>query len=72
VDAPKPAAAIPGAKEMVSIRLDRDVLDFFPGRRAGLAGAHQRSVAQSRWQIRFCRPQYSQREVYLRLLLLDV
>ena len=29
VDTPKPAAAIPGAKEMVSIRLDRDVLDFF-------------------------------------------
>jgi uncharacterized protein (DUF4415 family) len=29
VDAPKPAAAVPGAKEMVSIRLDRDVLDFF-------------------------------------------
>jgi uncharacterized protein (DUF4415 family) len=27
---PKPAAA-PGAKEMVSLRLDRDVLDFFQG-----------------------------------------
>lgn len=26
---PKPAPAIPGAKEMVSLRIDRDVLDFF-------------------------------------------
>jgi uncharacterized protein (DUF4415 family) len=28
-DLPPPKPAIPGAKEMVSIRLDRDVLDFF-------------------------------------------
>jgi uncharacterized protein (DUF4415 family) len=27
-DPPKPAA-LPGAKEMVSIRIDRDVLDYF-------------------------------------------
>jgi uncharacterized protein (DUF4415 family) len=26
---PKAPAAIPGAKEMVSLRIDRDVLDFF-------------------------------------------
>jgi uncharacterized protein (DUF4415 family) len=28
-DLPPPKAAIPGAKEMVSLRLDRDVLDHF-------------------------------------------
>jgi uncharacterized protein (DUF4415 family) len=26
---PKPPPALPGAKEMVSLRIDRDVLDFF-------------------------------------------
>jgi uncharacterized protein (DUF4415 family) len=26
---PKPAAAPPGVKELVSLRIDRDVLDFF-------------------------------------------
>jgi uncharacterized protein (DUF4415 family) len=26
---PAPAPAIPGVKEMVSLRIDRDVLDFF-------------------------------------------
>ena len=26
---PKPPPALPGVKEMVSIRIDRDVLDFF-------------------------------------------
>lgn len=26
---PKPSAAVPGAKELVSLRIDRDVLDFF-------------------------------------------
>jgi uncharacterized protein (DUF4415 family) len=29
VDLPKPATAPPGAKEMVSLRIDRDVLDVF-------------------------------------------
>jgi len=28
-DLPAKAAAIPGAKETVSLRIDRDVLDFF-------------------------------------------
>ena len=28
-DLPPPPQAVPGAKEMVSLRLDRDVLDFF-------------------------------------------
>jgi uncharacterized protein (DUF4415 family) len=28
-DLPPPAPAIPGAKETVSLRIDRDVLDFF-------------------------------------------
>ena len=28
-DLPPTAPAIPGAKEMVSLRIDRDVLDFF-------------------------------------------
>ncbi len=28
-DLPPPAPSIPGAKEMVSLRIDRDVLDFF-------------------------------------------
>ena len=28
---PPAAPSIPGAKEMVSLRLDRDVLDFFQG-----------------------------------------
>jgi uncharacterized protein (DUF4415 family) len=41
VTAPKPAElppkppAIPGAKEMVSLRIDRDVLDFFQEDGAG-------------------------------------
>jgi uncharacterized protein (DUF4415 family) len=26
---PKPPASLPGVKEMVSLRIDRDVLDFF-------------------------------------------
>jgi uncharacterized protein (DUF4415 family) len=29
------ASAIPGAKEMVSLRIDRDVLDFFQGEGPG-------------------------------------
>jgi uncharacterized protein (DUF4415 family) len=28
-EAPKPTAAVPGVKEMVSLRIDKDVLDFF-------------------------------------------
>ena len=28
-DLPPPPQAVPGAKEMVSLRIDRDVLDFF-------------------------------------------
>jgi uncharacterized protein (DUF4415 family) len=28
-EAPAPRPSIPGAKEMVSLRIDRDVLDFF-------------------------------------------
>jgi len=28
-DLPPPTPAVPGVKEMVSIRIDRDVLDFF-------------------------------------------
>ena len=28
---PKPAPSLPGAKETVSLRIDRDVLDFFQG-----------------------------------------
>ena len=28
-DLPPPAPSIPGAKEQVSLRIDRDVLDFF-------------------------------------------
>jgi uncharacterized protein (DUF4415 family) len=30
-DLPTPKAAVPGAKETVSLRIDRDVLDFFQG-----------------------------------------
>ena len=29
VDLPPKAPSVPGAKEMVSLRIDRDVLDFF-------------------------------------------
>ena len=29
VDLPAKAPVVPGAKEMVSLRIDRDVLDFF-------------------------------------------
>ena len=28
-DLPSPSPAVPGAREMVSLRIDRDVLDFF-------------------------------------------
>ena len=41
-----PAPSLPGAKEMVSLRIDRDVLDVFQAE-AGLAGPHQRGIAQS-------------------------
>lgn len=34
-DLPPAAPAIPGAKEMVSLRIDRDVLDFFQADGAG-------------------------------------
>ena len=30
-DLPPPPQAVPGAREMVSLRIDRDVLDFFQG-----------------------------------------
>jgi uncharacterized protein (DUF4415 family) len=31
VELPAKAPSVPGAKEMVSLRIDRDVLDFFQG-----------------------------------------
>jgi uncharacterized protein (DUF4415 family) len=31
LEQPAPAPSLPGAKEMVSLRIDRDVLDFFQG-----------------------------------------
>jgi uncharacterized protein (DUF4415 family) len=31
LEQPAPPPSIPGAKEMVSLRIDRDVLDFFQG-----------------------------------------
>jgi uncharacterized protein (DUF4415 family) len=51
VTAPKPAepppqpASLPGAKEMVSLRIDRDVLDFF---QAGGPGWQERINAALR------------------------
>ena len=50
-DLPPKAPAIPGAKEMVSLRIDRDVLDFFQARRPRLAGPHQRGAAQGRGKV---------------------
>lgn len=35
LEQPAVAPAIPGAKEMVSLRIDRDVLDFFQGEGPG-------------------------------------
>ena len=46
-----PAPSLPGAKETVSLRIDRDVLDCLPGRRAGLAGSHQRGIAQGGGEV---------------------
>lgn len=35
VEAPKASTSLPGVKEMVSLRIDRDVLDFFQQDGAG-------------------------------------
>jgi len=54
---PKAPAAIPGVKEQVTLRLDRDVLDFFqeggpgwqdrrPGSAAYLAGSLEEAAAE--------------------------
>jgi uncharacterized protein (DUF4415 family) len=48
---PKAAPSLPGVKEMVSLRIDRDVLDFFQEGRSGLAGPDQRGTAQGRGKI---------------------
>ena len=44
--------SIPGVKETVSLRIDRDVLDVFQEDGAGLAGPHQRRAAQGRRPLR--------------------
>ena len=42
-----PAPSLPGAKEMVSLRIDRDVLDFFrPMSRAGRSASTRRCARQ--------------------------
>ncbi len=50
-DLPPAAPAVPGAREQVSLRIDRDVLDYLPGRRAGLAGADQCGAAQGGGEV---------------------
>jgi uncharacterized protein (DUF4415 family) len=51
VEEPSPkASALPGAKEMVSLRLDRDVLEFFqadgPGWQERIAAALRRAAGK--------------------------
>ena len=46
-EVPKRSSAIPVGKESVTMRIDRDVLEAFPGRRPGLAGPCQRRPARS-------------------------
>ena len=46
VEAPPKPTALPGVKELVSLRIDQDVLEHFQERRPGLAGPHQRRAAQ--------------------------
>jgi uncharacterized protein (DUF4415 family) len=49
-DLPPPAQAVPGAKEMVSLRIDRDVLDFFqadgPGWQDRITAALRRAAGK--------------------------
>ncbi len=52
VEAPVKKAAVPGVKEQVTLRIDQDVLEYFQGRRARLAGQDQRRVAQGCRKIR--------------------
>ena len=50
VEAPPKAPRLPGVRELVSLRIDQDVLEFFQegGR---LAGPHERGIAKGRGQI---------------------
>jgi uncharacterized protein (DUF4415 family) len=50
-EAPPKPAALPGVKELVSLRIDQDVLAPFPGGRTRLAGSHQRGAAEGGGQI---------------------
>ena len=47
MDLPPKPPSVPGAKETVSLRIDRDELDFFPGRWAGLARVDQRGAKEA-------------------------
>ena len=51
VEAPPKPTALPGVKELVSLRIDQDVLEYFQEGGAGLAGPHQRGAAKGRGQI---------------------
>ena len=50
VEQPAAPASVPGAKEMVSLRIDRDVLDFFqadgPGWQERINGALRRAAGK--------------------------
>jgi uncharacterized protein (DUF4415 family) len=50
VDLPPPPQAVPGAKETVSLRIDRDVLDFFqadgPGWQDRIAAALRKAAGK--------------------------
>ncbi len=49
-DLPKPPPSVPGVKEQVSLRLDRDVLDYFqadgPGRQERINAALRKAAGK--------------------------
>jgi uncharacterized protein (DUF4415 family) len=50
-EAPPKAPRLPGVRELVSLRIDQDVLEYFQEGRPRLAGPHERGIAKGRGQI---------------------
>ena len=51
-EAPPKQATLPGVKELVSLRIDQDVLEHFREERPRLAGPHQRGAAKGGREIK--------------------
>ena len=50
-EAPPKPLRLPGVRELVSLRIDQDVLEYLPGGRPRLAGPHERGAAKGCGQI---------------------